>query len=104
MVLNKIDLPIEERVPTENFLDLLIEKKLSNNKGEAYMRVIETSCLQARNELMTLLRSPDIKSKLDEYGRLKRGARPLSVQKVAQPIEQLTREIVIQRVKSAKDD
>jgi len=102
IVLNKIDLPPEERTPTDKFLDLLIEKKLAANKGEAYMRVIETSCLQARNELMTLLRSPDIKSMLDEYGRLKKGARPLSVQKTAQPIEQLTREIIIHRVKSAK--
>jgi len=102
IVLNKIDLPPEERTPTDKFLDLLVEKKLADNKGDAYMRVIETSCLQARNELMTLLRSPDIKSLLDEYGRLKRSARPLSVQKVAQPIEQLTREIIIQRAKSAK--
>ncbi len=102
IVLNKMDLPPEERTPTDKFLDLLIEKGLSNNKGDAYMRVIETSCLQARNELMTLLRSPDIKTKLDEYGRLKKGARPLSVQKVAQPIEQITREIVIHIVKSAK--
>lgn len=53
---------------------------------------------------MTLLRSPDIKSMLDEYGRLKKGARPLSVQKTAQPIEQLTREIIIHRIKSAKSE
>ena len=100
--LSHLSFPFEERIPTDKFLDLLIEKKLAKNKGDAYMRVIETSCLQARNELMHLLRSPDIKSKLDEYGRLKKGARPLSVQKVAQPIEQLTREIVIHRVKAAR--
>ena len=104
VVLNKIDIPAEDRTPTDKFLDLLVEKQLSSNKGDAYMRVIETSCLQARNELMTLLRSPDIKTKLDEYGRLQRGARPLSVQKVAQPIEQLTREIIIHRVKSSKTE
>ncbi|MHA1258383.1 MAG: ADP-ribosylation factor-like protein [Candidatus Heimdallarchaeaceae archaeon] len=103
IVLNKIDLPAEERTPTDKFLDLLIERGLATNKGEAYMRVIETSCLQARNDLMNLLRSPDIKSMLDEYGRLKKGARPLSVQKVAQPIEQLTRDIVVHRVKTAKN-
>ncbi len=102
IVLNKIDLPAEERTPTDKFLELLMEKNLSSNKGDAYMRVIETSCLQARNELMTLLRSPDIKSKLDEYGRLKKGERPLSVQKVSQPIEQLTREIIMNRVQTAK--
>ncbi|MHA1224990.1 MAG: hypothetical protein ACTSP3_17410, partial [Candidatus Heimdallarchaeaceae archaeon] len=90
-------------LPFLKFLDLLIERGLATNKGEAYMRVIETSCLQARNDLMNLLRSPDIKSMLDEYGRLKKGARPLSVQKVAQPIEQLTRDIVVHRVKTAKN-
>ena len=79
-------------------------KKLATNKGEAYMRVVEMSCLQARNDLMNLLRSPDIKSKLDEYGRLKRGCRPDSVQRVAQPIEQLTREIIVQRIKAAKGE
>lgn len=104
IVLNKIDLPAEERVPTDKFLDLLVEKKLAANKGEAYMRVVEMSCLQARNDLMKLLRSPDIKSKLDEYGRLKRGSRPPSVQKVAQPIEQLTREIIVHRIKAAKGE
>ena len=102
IVLNKIDLPKEERIPTDKFLELLVDKTLSTNKGDAYMRVIETSCLQARNELMKLLRSPDIKSHLDEYGRLKRSSRPNSVAKVSQPIEQLTREIIIHRIKVAK--
>ncbi|MHA1305197.1 MAG: hypothetical protein ACTSPI_15975, partial [Candidatus Heimdallarchaeaceae archaeon] len=80
----------------------LVEKGLAANKGEAYMRVLEISCLNARNELMQLLRSSDIKNKLDEYGRLKKGLRPLNVQKVAQPIEQLTREIIVHRIKVAK--
>jgi len=102
IVLNKMDLPEEKRIPTQKFLELLVDRKLASNVGEAYTRVLEMSCLQARNDLMALLRSPDIKSKLDEYGRLKRGARPLSVQKVAQPIEQLTREIIVQRIKAAK--
>ncbi|MCK4845151.1 MAG: hypothetical protein KAS95_05735, partial [Candidatus Heimdallarchaeota archaeon] len=104
IVLNKIDLPKEERIPTDKFLDLLVDKNLSINKGDAYMRVIETSCLQARNELMKLLRSPDIKGHLDEYGRLKRSSRPNNVAKVSQPIEQLTREIIIHRIKVAKKE
>lgn len=103
VVLNKIDLPVETRTDTDKFLDLLVERNLAKNKGEAYMNVIETSCLNARNDLMSLLRSPDIKSKLDEYGRLKKGARPNSVQKVSQPIEQLTREIIVHRIKDAKN-
>jgi len=102
IVLNKIDLPAEKRRPTDDFLDLVVEKGLAQNKGEAYMRVMEISCLSARNELMSLLRSPNVKEKLDEYGRLKKGERPPNVQKVAQPIEQLTREIIIHRIKVAK--
>lgn len=102
IVLNKMDLPAEKRSPTDDFMQLLVDKSLADNVGNAYMRVIETSCLEARNDLMTKLRDADRHLYLDENGRLKRGERPNSVRKIAQPIEQLTREIVVKRIKTAR--
>ena len=102
IVLNKSDMPSEDRSPTMDFINLLVQKGIVKDVGTAYLRIIETSCLKARDDLISKLRDPERASFLDENGHLKKGERPLSVRKVAQPIEQLTREIVVNRIKNAQ--
>ncbi len=102
VVVNKIDLPKEERTPTEEFMKLLVEVGLAKDIGEAYMKTLEISCLEARNDLLMLPRRPDWRQLIDQNGRLKREARPDSVRRVAQPIEQITRMIIEQKIKQHK--
>ncbi len=102
VIVNKIDLPKEERTPTEEFMQLLVEMGLATNVGEAYMKTLEISCLEARNDLLALPRRPDWRELIDGKGRLKREARPESVRRVAQPIEQITRMIIENKIKQHK--
>ena len=103
IVLNKMDLPKEQRTPTEEFMKLLVEQGLAKDVGEAYMRTVEISCLNARNDLLALPRRPDWRNLIDGNGHLKREARPESVKKVAYPIEQVTRLIIEQKIKQYKE-
>ncbi len=102
VVLNKIDLPADQKTPTEDFVKLLVDLGVEKDTGSAVLKVIETSCLQAKEDLKKLLSSPDRDKYLDEYGRLKRAMRPESVKKVAMPIEHLTREIIVKRIEALK--
>lgn len=98
IVLNKIDLPKSERVNTEKFMALLVEVRLAKDVGDAYMRTLEMSCLDARNDLVSLPSLPNWREMIDENGRLKRGFRPDSVRRVAAPIEQITRMIIQNKI------
>lgn len=105
LVINKIDLPKEERVESKLFLDLMVEVGLVKDVGEAYEKYMEISCLMARNDLLAMPRQKDWREKLDAQGRLRRDARPESVIKAAQPIEHLTRLVIehkIQMIRAKK--
>jgi len=98
-VVNKIDLPKEERKGQQDFLNLLVETGLVKDIGEAYEKYLEMSCLDARNDLLAMPRRKDWKEHLDSSGRLRRDARPPSVVKAAQPIEHLTRLVIEHKIK-----
>jgi GTPase SAR1 family protein len=99
MVINKVDLPEEERKKQEDFLNLMVEIGLVENIGQAYEKYMEMSCLDARNDLLAMPRQKDWREKLDSSGRLKREARPQSVVKAAQPIEALTRLVIEHKIR-----
>ncbi|MDH5401770.1 MAG: Rab family GTPase [Candidatus Heimdallarchaeota archaeon] len=105
LVVNKIDLPKEDRNSQQEFLDLMVSVGLVKDVGEAYEKYMEMSCLEARNDLLAMPRQPDWKEKLDSSGRLRRDSRPPSVILTAQPIESLTRLVIehkIQLIRSKK--
>ncbi len=103
LVINKIDLPPEQRTSTEDILKLMIEVGLVENIGEAYQRLHEMSCLQARDDLLAMPKRSDWKELLDTSGRLRKDARPPSVVKAALPIEHLTRMVIEHKIRKIKE-
>lgn len=99
LVVNKIDLPKEQRKETNKFLELMVNVGLVDDLGQAYEKYMEMSCLDARNDLLAMPRRPDWREQLDSSGRLRRDARPPSVVKAAQPIENLTRLVIEHKIR-----
>lgn len=99
LVVNKIDLPKEERKDTNNFLQLMVDVGLVKDVGEAFSKYMDMSCLDARNDLLAMPRRADWREQLDSSGRLRRDARPQSVIKAAQPIENLTRLVIEHKIR-----
>jgi GTPase SAR1 family protein len=99
LVVNKIDLPQEQRKSNNDFMNLMVEVGLCKDIGEAYEKYMEMSCLDARNDLLAMPRRPDWREQLDSSGRLRRDARPESVVKAAQPIENLTRLVIEHKIR-----
>lgn len=98
-VVNKIDLPKDGRKDQNDFLNLLVSVGLCKDVGEAYTKYMEMSCLDARNDLLAMPKQADWREQLDANGRLRRDARPPSVVKAAQPIENLTRLVIEHKIK-----
>jgi GTPase SAR1 family protein len=99
LVVNKIDIPLDQRKTTKDFFDLMVEVGLVNNHSEAFNKYTEMSCLNAKNDLLAMPRKKDWKEHLDSSGRLKRESRPDSVLKAARPIEMLTRLVIEHKIK-----
>ncbi|MCH8909078.1 MAG: hypothetical protein IH840_18510, partial [Candidatus Heimdallarchaeota archaeon] len=81
------------------FLNLMVEVGIVKDVGEAYGKYMDMSCLDARNDLLAMPRRADWKEQLDSSGRLRRDARPASVVKAAQPIENLTRLVIEHKIR-----
>ena len=99
VVVNKMDLPAEERISALEIGKLLVEAGVHGNMRDAASRIVETSCLQAKDDLKELLSKSDRAAITDSDGKLKKSARPRSVQRVVQPIEALLREIIVKTMR-----
>ena len=102
ILLNKMDLPKDERISSLEVGKLLVESGANENLRDAAVRIVESSCLSARNDLKELLASKSREDITDENGRLKKNMRPPSVKRVVQPVEALIREILIQIMKQQR--
>ncbi|MHA2055929.1 MAG: hypothetical protein ACW99F_20360 [Candidatus Hodarchaeales archaeon] len=99
IMLNKMDLPIEQRITSLEVGKLLNEAGVVGNLRDAAVRIIEVSCLNARDDLKQLLSSGDRSKIVDATGKLKKEYRPASVNRVIKPVESLVREIIIHMMK-----
>ncbi len=63
---------------------------------DAHSRIIEMSCLEAKDDLVELIKSGNIPK--DENGRLKKDARPDAVKRVILPIEMILREVLTKQI------
>ena len=96
--LNKMDLPKEERISVADLGKLLVETGWSSNLRDSLSRVVETSCLNARDDLTKILQEKNLDELKDEKGYLKRDLRPESVQRIVKPIEMVLREILVKKL------
>ena len=94
-----MDLPIEQRISSFEVGKLLSESGVVSSLRDAAVRIIEVSCLNARDDLKQLLSSSDRSKIVDENGRLRKEYRPTSVNRVIKPVESLVREIIIHMMK-----
>ncbi|MFW9915544.1 MAG: hypothetical protein ACFFGZ_08020 [Candidatus Thorarchaeota archaeon] len=102
ILLNKMDLPKDERISSLEVGKLLVDAGANENLRDAAVRVIESSCLSARNDLKELLATQTREEITDADGRLLKDKRPPSVKRVVQPVESLIREILIHVMKQQK--
>lgn len=103
LVVNKMDLPEEERTPTDDIMKLMVETGMVKNIGEAYTKLYAISCKQAKTDLLALPKRPDWAKLKDGAGRLRREARPESVKEAASPIEHLTRHVVEHKIRKLRE-
>ena len=99
IMLNKMDLPAEQRISSLEVSKLLSEAGVVANLRDAAVRIIEVSCLNARDDLKRILSTGDRSKIVDSSGKLRKEARPPSVNRVIKPVESLVREIIIQMMK-----
>jgi len=87
--INKADLPPEERVDKRELINVLLKEGIiPSDKAANY--VMTGSCLDARNDLLALINSPD-RDRYFANNRLKPEMRPDSVWNIVRPIQQLTK-------------
>lgn len=99
IMLNKMDLAIESRISSLEVGKLLSESGTVASLRDAAVRIIEVSCLDARDDLKNLLSKGNRSEIVDSTGKLKKEYRPQSVNRVIKPVESLIREIIIQMMK-----
>ncbi|MHA2202095.1 MAG: hypothetical protein ACW991_00260 [Candidatus Hodarchaeales archaeon] len=99
IMLNKMDLPKEQRISSLEVGKLLNESGVVGSLRDAAVRIVEVSCLEARDDLKKLLSQSDRSKIVDVNGRLKKEIRPMSVTRVIKSVESLIREIIIQMMK-----
>ncbi len=99
IMLNKMDLPKDQRISSLEVSKLLSESGVTSSLRDAAVRIIEVSCLDARDDLKSLLSSGDRTQIVDENGRLRKEYRPQSVIRVIKSVESLIREIIVQMMK-----
>ncbi|MHA1449522.1 MAG: hypothetical protein ACTSP4_08900 [Candidatus Hodarchaeales archaeon] len=101
ILLNKMDLPADQRISALEVGKLLVEAGAASNLKDAAVRVVEASCIHGSNDLKALLTENPREAITDEAGLLKKSVRPKSVQRVVKPLEFLVREIVVNLLKQA---
>ena len=89
IMLNKMDLPAEQRINTFEAAQLLVETGVKKNIGEAQINFIEVSCLRAVQDLADVIKA----AKFDPKDR------PSSIQRIIQPIQMIIREILIKELR-----
>ncbi|MFW9853979.1 MAG: hypothetical protein ACFFFG_02935 [Candidatus Thorarchaeota archaeon] len=99
LLLNKMDLPREQRISALEVGKLLSESGVAANLRDAAARMVEVSCLEARDDLKVLLSTGDRTKIVDVDGKLKKEYRPASVSRVIKPVEGLIRDIIVLMMK-----
>jgi signal recognition particle receptor subunit beta len=95
--INKSDLPDEERLDKRDIIKNLIDEgAIHSDKAANY--VLTGSCLNARNDLLSILTSPKRDEFFDDSNRLRIDKRPDSVWLIVRPIQKLTQLAVEQRL------
>lgn len=94
LILNKMDLPADQRISSIDIGRLLVEAGVDKNMGEALARIQETSCIIARDDLKKLLATANRAEIISKQGYLKKSARPDSVKRIITPIENLVKLIL----------
>lgn len=89
IMLNKMDLPAEQRINTFEAAQLLVETGVKKNIGEAQINIIEVSCLRAVQDLADVIKA----------GKFDPKDRPASIQRIIQPIQMIIREILIKELR-----
>jgi len=98
LMLNKMDLPEDDRISLQEVSKLLVEAGMHAQMRDAHARIVAASCLEARDALRKLIQTTTADALKDKDGRLKRELRPPSVQRVIQPVEQVVREILVKHL------
>ncbi|MCG3215883.1 MAG: hypothetical protein KAS63_04170 [Candidatus Heimdallarchaeota archaeon] len=95
--INKSDLSIEERIDKREIIQKLIDEgAIHSDKAANY--VMTGSCLDARNDLLSILTSKSTDEYFDESNRLRVDKRPEPVWLIVRPIQKLTQLVVEQRL------
>jgi len=95
--INKSDLSNEERLDKRDIIKKLIDDgAIHSDKAANY--VMTGSCLNARNELLSILTSDSRDEYFDDNSRLRIDKRPESVWLIVRPIQKLTQLVVEQRL------
>lgn len=89
IMLNKMDLPADQRISSFEAAQLLVETGVKKNIADASVNIIETSCLLAVKDLAEIIKT----------GKLDPKERPQSIQRIIQPIQMIIREILIKELK-----
>lgn len=90
IMLNKMDLPVDQRITSYDAAKLLVETKVKKSINDAQVNIIETSCLQAVKDLTVAIKAGQLANPKDY---------PQSVQRIMQPITNVVREILVKDLK-----
>ena len=97
-----MELPGDQRISSLDVGRLLVEAKIDGKMGNALARVHEASCITARDDLKRILATADRASIVTEEGFLKKSARPESVKRIINPIENLVKEVLFSVMRQKK--
>ncbi|MFX1535566.1 MAG: hypothetical protein ACFFDI_15180 [Promethearchaeota archaeon] len=102
LILNKMDLPGDQRISSIDVSRLLVEAGIDGKMGNALARIQEASCINARDDLKKLLATAKRAEIINEYGYLKKSSRPESVRRIINPIENLIKEVLFSVMRQKK--
>ncbi|OLS23225.1 MAG: Mutual gliding-motility protein MglA [Candidatus Heimdallarchaeota archaeon LC_3] len=89
IMLNKMDLPQEQRISSFEAAQLLVDAGIKKNIGDAQVSILDVSCLQAVKDLAEVIKA----------GKFDPKDRPPSIQRIIQPIQMIIREILIKELR-----
>jgi len=89
IMLNKMDLPISERISSFEAAQLLVESKIKAKIADAQVNILEVSCLAAVKDLAEVIKA----------GKFDPKDRPPTIQRIIQPIQMIIREILIKEIR-----
>ena len=89
IMLNKMDLPPEQRISSYEAAQLLVDAGIKKDIGDAQVSILEVSCLNAVKDLAEVIKA----------GKFDPKDRPPSIQRIIQPIQMIIREILIKELR-----